>query len=72
MNITEQAELKTQAEQYRRALELITAGPDRPVDNPLGWAQYIAQQTLDPHDSDCGTHNMPATPNGPCDCSQQI
>lgn len=21
------------------------------------------------HDSDCATHNMPAMPNGPCDCS---
>lgn len=21
------------------------------------------------HDSDCAMHNMPATPNGPCDCS---
>ena len=21
------------------------------------------------HDSDCATHNMPARPNGPCDCS---
>ncbi|MDE5451355.1 hypothetical protein GWE18_00495 [Bradyrhizobium sp. CSA112] len=21
------------------------------------------------HDSDCATHNMPAYPNGPCDCS---
>lgn len=25
---------------------------------------------LDPHDSDCATHNEPAYPNGPCDCSQ--
>jgi hypothetical protein len=23
----------------------------------------------DEHDSDCATHNMPAYPNGPCDCS---
>ena len=22
-----------------------------------------------PHDSDCATHNEPAMPNGPCDCS---
>lgn len=21
------------------------------------------------HDSDCAVHNMPASPNGPCDCS---
>lgn len=21
------------------------------------------------HDSDCAVHNMPAFPNGPCDCS---
>lgn len=21
------------------------------------------------HDSDCATHNMPAYPNGPCNCS---
>lgn len=25
---------------------------------------------LDRHDSDCATHNEPAYPNGPCDCSQ--
>ena len=25
--------------------------------------------TIDMHDSDCSTHNMPAMPNGPCDCS---
>lgn len=24
---------------------------------------------IDGHDSDCATHNEPATPNGPCDCS---
>ena len=24
------------------------------------------------HDSDCSMHNMPAYPNGPCDCSRQI
>lgn len=23
----------------------------------------------DRHDSDCATHNEPAYPNGPCDCS---
>jgi hypothetical protein len=24
---------------------------------------------MDNHDSDCATHNEPAMPNGPCDCS---
>lgn len=28
-----------------------------------------AQHTIDRHDSDCATHNMPAYPNGPCNCS---
>lgn len=26
---------------------------------------------MDQHDSDCATHNMPAYPNEPCDCSLQ-
>lgn len=25
----------------------------------------------DQHDSDCATHNAPAYPNGPCDCSKR-
>lgn len=24
------------------------------------------------HDSDCATHNMPAYPNGPCDCGAAL
>jgi len=23
------------------------------------------------HDSDCAVHNMPAMPNGPCDCARE-
>ncbi len=31
-----------------------------------------APNTSDLHDSDCATHNEPAMPNGPCDCSLSI
>lgn len=38
------------------AEELLAIGPE--------WVR-----ATDEHDSDCATHNMPAHPNGPCDCS---
>lgn len=32
------------------------------------WNAYCAIASAKAHDSDCATHNMPAMPNGPCDC----
>lgn len=31
--------------------------------------KVVLQPKGDGHDSDCATHNMPASPNGPCNCS---
>ena len=28
-------------------------------------------KNVDLHTSDCATHNMPALPNGPCDCGME-
>lgn len=33
-----------------------------------GIAIRRTDEFIDNHDSDCATHNMPAYPNGPCDC----
>lgn len=30
---------------------------------------FLGSPLRDAHDSDCATHNEPAYPNGPCDCS---
>jgi len=35
----------------------------------LLWDAHQEIARLRGHDSDCATHNEPAMPNGPCDCS---
>ena len=37
----------------------------------LRLARRLMEECLEPpvHHSDCATHNMPARPHGPCDCS---
>ncbi len=49
---------KRQGELMRAALDALT-GTDRNVSGPM-------------HDSDCATHNEPAMPAGPCDCSASV
>lgn len=41
--------------------------------NALQGAMELASANVchDSHDSDCATHNEPAYPNGPCDCSKR-
>ena len=36
------------------------------------WNAAIASQKTGIHWSDCAQHNMPAYPNGPCDCGANV
>jgi hypothetical protein len=38
------------------------------TDSKLSNLTNSVNPEWDGHDSDCAVHNMPASPNGPCDC----
>lgn len=60
-------------EECAKALEGL--GTDTRLDDPDDAADCVKAaaistvRALQVHDSDCALHNMPAMPNGPCDCS---
>jgi hypothetical protein len=65
---------------YEGEAELISSEIARRIERDLAeehaqsvmWMEdAIAAKSASQHSSDCAVHNMPAYPNGPCDCGYE-